>query len=485
MIVDLFIALPEITLLSLACICLVVDLYSVNKGITYLFSQFTLIMTAVMCYYFPINNSLIAFQSTSAVQTAFAGHFSADPVAQLLKIFILILMFLVLLYSRSYVRERKIPYGEFHALCLFSTLGMMLLVSAKSMLMIYLGLELLTLPLYALVAFNKESRAAQEAGIKYFVMGALASGMLLYGISLVYGITGSISLNEIAIALKGLEGAQAHVALFAIVFILVGLAFKFGAVPFHMWIPDIYQGAPSNITLLVATAPKVAAFGMAFRLFNDAFPAMAGIWAQLLMIIALLSIALGNIAAIVQTNLKRLLGYSTIAHVGFLLLALMVAPQMGYAVALYYIVVYAFVAACAFGVIILLSQQGIECDKLSDFKGLAQRSPFLAFLMLLVAFSLAGVPPTVGFYAKFMVLNALVDAGLTWLAAFVVLFSIIGAYYYLKIVRTMYFDKPDTPYPIAGAKDMRAVLSINGLAILAMGVYPAPLFVLCQQVFAP
>jgi NADH-quinone oxidoreductase subunit N len=472
---DLLIILPEIVLLTMASVCLMVDLFVTprTRFITNLLSQLSIVLTAICCVYYPQGSKI----------SAFSDQFIADPFAQVTKIFILTLMLLVLIYSRSYVRDRKIPYGEFHALALFSTLGMMLLVSAKSLLMIYLGLELLTLPLYAMVALQKDSSQAVEAGIKYFIMGALASGMLLYGISLLYGLSGSIQLDAISSFASTAQNGSLMVALFAVIFIIVGVAFKLGAVPFHMWIPDIYQGAPTNITLFIASAPKVAAFGMAFRLFHDGFAALNQEWSYVFMILAIASMALGNIVAIAQTNLKRLLAYSTIAHVGFLFLALLVAPQVGYAPAMYYIVVYAFVAACAFGVILLLSHQDFEADKLSDLKGLAQRSPWLAFLMLLVAFSLAGVPPTVGFYAKFMVLSALVDAGMIWLAALAVVFSLIGAFYYLKIVRMMYFEAPEVPYAIGGAVDFRIALSVNGLAVLAFGMFPAPLYMLCKNLF--
>lgn len=471
---DLLVVMPEIVLLTMACLCLVADLFVTEKNryITYLLSQASLVLTAICCFYFP----------KSWGESAFVGQFIADPIAQVLKVIILTLMVFVLLYSRSYVRERKIAFGEFHILTLFSTLGMMFLVSAKSLLMIYLGLELLTLPLYALVALQKDSTTSSEAGIKYFIMGALASGMLLYGISLLYGVSGSISLAEVSTFVKSAQGSSLTVALFGLVFIVVGICFKLGAVPFHMWIPDIYQGAPTSVTLLIGTTPKIAAFGMVYRLMHDTLPSFAFEWSKFFIAIAVLSIALGNITAIVQTNIKRLFAYSTIAHVGFLFLALIVAPQIGYGAAMYYIVAYALVAACAFGIILLLSHQGFEAEKLSDLKGLATRSPFLAFLMLLVAFSLAGVPPTVGFYAKFVVLSALVDAGMTWLAAFVLIFSVIGAFYYLRIVRVMYFDAAEVPYAIGGAIDMRIALSVNGLAILGLGIFPAPLYNLCQQV---
>lgn len=472
---DIKILMPEIILLSMASLCLIVDLFlkPSTRFVTYLLSQISLVLTAIFCWQSGQGEPL----------SAFGGQFIADSLARALKLFILLIMFFVLVYSRTFIRDRKIAWGEFHTLVLFSTLGMMLLVSAKSLLMIYLGLELLTLPLYALVALQKDSSVAVEAGMKYFVTGALASGMLLYGISLLYGLTGSIQLHDVSTFVQNIQGAQGAVALFAMVFIIVGLAFKLGAVPFHMWIPDVYQGAPTNVTMLIGSAPKVAAFGMAYRLLHDTLPSLDESWSQLFVFIALASLAIGNIVAISQSNIKRLLAYSTIAHVGFLFLALLVAPEVGYTNAMYYIIVYTFVAMAGFGVVIFLSHQGFEADKLSDLKGLAQRSPWLAFMMLLVAFSLAGVPPTVGFYAKFMVLSALVDGGFTWLAATAVVFSIIGAYYYLKIVRMMYFEDPETPYLVGATTDLRVAISINGLAVLALGIFPAPLYVACQSVF--
>lgn len=472
---DLFVVMPEIVLLTMACVGLIVDLFLTKKTriITYLISQVTLLLTAFCCRY-PYGEKISAFN----------GQFVADPIAVILKMFILTLMFLVLLYSRSYARDRNIAYGEFHVLALLSTLGMMVLVSAKSLLMIYLGLELLSLPLYALVALQKDSPLATEAGIKYFIMGALASGMLLYGISILYGLSGSIMLNEVSQALQIAEKETLQVALFALVFVILGLAFKLGAVPFHMWIPDIYQGAPTNVTLLIGSAPKLAAFGMTYRLLHDTLQSTYVEWSQFFIILAVLSLAIGNIAAIAQSNIKRLLAYSTIAHVGFLFLGLLVAPTVGYSASMYYIVVYALTATAAFGVLLLLSHKGFEAQTFDDLKGLAKRSPWLAFLMMIVMFSLTGVPPTVGFYAKFMILSALVEAGMTWLAALAVIFSVIGAFYYLKIVRAMYFEKPNEPYGIAGSVDLRVMLSVNGLAILALGIFPAPLYIICHNVFA-
>lgn len=473
---DLWVVMPEIVLASMACIGLILDLYlsKKNQVITYLYSQLTLIVTAISCWQFS------AYGTTA---TAFQGQFVADPFAQICKLVILTVMFLVFAYSRAYTRDRDIAFGEFHSLSLFSCLGMMFLVSAKSLLMIYLGLELLSLPLYALVALQKDSRNSVEAGMKYFILGALASGLLLYGMSLLFGLSGSIQLDAIATWVHTVQGGQLQVALFALVFIIVGVAFKLGAVPFHMWVPDVYQGAPTSVTLLVGSAPKVAAFGMAYRLLHDAMPGLSAQWTQVLMVLAILSLAIGNVLAIAQTNIKRLFAYSTIAHVGFLFLGILVAPIAGYGPALYYIVAYAIVAAAGFGVLIMLSQ-GFEAENIDDLKGLASKNPWLAFIMLLVAFSLAGVPPTLGFYAKFMVLNALVDAGMTWLAALAVVFSIIGAYYYLRIVRAMYFEKPENGIAPNASVDMRIVLSVNGLAILGFGLFPAPLFMMCQNVFA-
>lgn len=475
MINELRVILPEIILLSAASLVLLIDLYLPKQAriITHLLSQFSLILTAVACFYLPAAENL----------TAFNGQFIADPISNGLKLSMLVLMFLVLLYSRSYTRARDIAFGEFHILALFSTLGMMILVSAKSLLMIYLGLELLSLPLYALVALQRDSQAACEAGMKYFVMGALASGMLLYGISLFYGLAGSIQLSEIANFSHAVQGDNRTIALMAMVFIIAGLAFKLGAAPFHMWIPDVYQGAPTNVTLLVGTAPKVAAFGMAYRLLNDMMPAFNATWGQFFIVMAILSLAIGNIVAIAQTNVKRLLAYSTISHVGFLFLGLLAAPQIGYAPALYYILIYALVTACAFGILLFLSYQTFEAQTFEDLKGLGSRSPWLAFMMLLVAFSLAGVPPTAGFYAKFLILNSLVDINLTWLAAVAVVFSIIGAFYYLKLVRAIYFESPEVPYAVGGKTDFKILLSLNGLAILLLGIFPAPLFTFCQHLF--
>jgi len=400
---NLWVILPEIILLVMACVCLLIE----TRFIVYLLSQAALIMTALACYRF--------FSFDKA--TLLYGQFIADPFSQGVKFFILILMFFTLLYSRSYVRERNIAHNEYHVLALFTTLGMMCLVSAKSLLMIYLGLELFSLPLYALVTLQRDSKLSVEAGMKYFIMGALASGLLLYGISLLYGVSQSIELDQIAHFIDTVsDESSRYIVVFGMIFMLVGVVFKLGGVPFHMWVPDVYQGAPTHITLLVSTAPKVAAFGMAYRLLHDAFPGpIAVVWSHFFILLAILSLIIGNIVALVQTNIKRLFAYSAIAHIGFLLLSLLVAPLVGYAPALYYIGTYTITALAAFGVLLLLSQQGMEIQTFSDLKGLAQRNPWIAFLMLLVVFSMAGIPPMVGFYAKFIVLGAYVkQCALLW-----------------------------------------------------------------------
>ena len=473
--VDLNLIMPEITLLIASTLVLLFDVFLKPnwRGFTYILSQLSLVLTFVVCLQGDITSSAYAFSDQLVI----------DPLSQMLKLFMLVVMFVVLLYSRVYVSERDIARGEFHILALFSTLGMLLLVSANSLLTIYLGVELLTLPLYVLVALNRNASDSVEAGMKYFVVGALASGLLLYGISILFGVTGSIQLQEVSAFIQNANTDQMGLLVFALVFIIIGLAFKLGAVPCHMWIPDIYQGAPTNVTLLIGSAPKIAAFGMAYRLLHDALLGLSGSWAPILIVLALLSLALGNFAAIAQTNIKRMLAYSTIAHIGFILFGFLVAPSVGFAPAMYYTVAYAVMACCVFGVIILLSAKGTERDQLDDFKGLSYRNPWMAFVMLLVMFSFTGVPPTLGFYAKFMVLKALVDGGMIWLAIVGVLFSIVGAFYYLRIVWLMYFEKPEVPYAVGGAIDMRSVLSLNGILVLGLGILPAPLFGLCQQVF--
>jgi len=360
-------------------------------------------------------------------------------------------------------------------------LGMMMMVSAHNLLTIYLGLELLSLSLYALVAMHRDSAVASEAAMKYFILGAIASGMLLYGMSLLYGATGSLDIAVISQYVHQSPGND-MVLLLGLTFIIVALAFKLGAVPFHMWLPDVYHGAPTPVTLYIGTAPKIAAFAMVMRLLVDGLGGLQMEWRDMLVILAVLSIGLGNVIAIAQSNLKRMLAYSTISHVGFLFLGILSGTQDGNAAAMFYILVYSLMSLGAFGMIILLSRAGFEADHIDDFKGLNERSPWFAFIMMILMFSMAGVPPTVGFYAKLAVLSAVVDIGLVWLAVFAVIFSVIGAYYYLRIIKLMYFDKAEDHAPLENQYDMRAVMSANGLVVLGLGVFPGALMALCAAV---
>lgn len=412
---------------------------------------------------------------------AFGGMFVRDQMACVLKVFVLLTTALVFVYARPYLRDRGLFVGEYYVLCLFAVLGMMLLVSAGSMVMIYLGLELLALSSYALVALNRDSRLSSEAAMKYFVLGALASGMLLYGMSMIYGATGTLDLAQIHEAAAASQ--QRGLLLFGVVFVVVGIAFKFGAAPFHMWLPDVYQGAPTAVTVFIGSAPKLAAFGMAYRMLESGLGGVGPYWQQMLAVLAVLSLAIGNIAAIMQSNLKRMLAYSTISHVGFLLLGLINGQPAGYAASMFYAISYALTAAAAFGMILLLSRAGFEAEDISDFKGLNQRAPWYAFLMALVMFSLAGVPPLFGFFGKLLVLKAAVDAGAIWLAIVGAVFAIIGIYYYLRVVKVMYFDDADDATMLACPADapMRTLISVNALALLVLGITWGPLYGWCAK----
>lgn len=469
---DFMLAAPEIFVLGMACLILVVDVFLAerNRAVSYYLSQATLLGAAVMTY----------TQLGDAARLSFGDSFVSDPLSVLLKLFIYAVMLAVFLYSRDYLRDRKLFKGEYYVLGLFAILGMMVMVSAHSLLTIYLGLELLSLSLYALVAFDRDSARASEAAMKYFVLGALASGILLYGMSMLYGVSGSLDIATIGAYIRQHSGTD-FVLVLGLVFVSVGLAFKLGAVPFHMWLPDVYHGASAPVTLFIGSAPKIAAFAMVMRLLAEAMGSLHSEWRDILIILALLSLAVGNIVAIAQTNIKRMLAYSTISHVGFLLLGVLAGNAAGYAAATFYVVTYAVMALGAFGMIILLSHAGFEAELLEDFKGLNERSPWFAFMMLILMFSMAGVPPTVGFYAKFAVLSAVVDIDMTWLAVAAVVFSIIGAYYYLRVIKLMYFDKPVDEAPLTAAFDMRVLLSVNGLAVLALGLFPGALFAWCAS----
>ncbi len=464
----------EIFVLSAACFILVLDLFLSDRVriVSYWLSQLTLV------------GALAIVGMTEAYETrtlAMFGTFVADPLAALSKSAIFIVTLGVFAYSRSYLKDRALFKGEYYVLGLFGVLGMMVLISAHSLLTLYLGLELLALSLYALVAFHRDSAAASEAAMKYFVLGAMASGLLLYGMSILYGVTGSIDLEGVAQGVREATDTGARVALaFGLVFIVIGVAFKLGAVPFHMWIPDVYQGAPSSVTLYIGSAPKIAAFAMAMRLLAEANGPMQADWGGMLAILAVLSLFIGNVVAIAQTNIKRMLAYSTISHVGFLMLGLLAGTPDGYGSALFYAVTYALMAAGGFGMVVLLSRAGFEAEALDDYRGLNQRSPWLAFMMLVLMFSMAGVPPTVGFYAKLAVLQAVINVDMVWLALVAVVFSIIGAFYYLRLVKLMYFDDPAEAGPLAVAAEPRFVISVNGLAVLWLGLFPGTLMAACM-----
>ena len=472
---DILQVLPEIVLLTFACVTLVIDTFSHDpqRRVTYVLAQVALAVAAALAIY----------THTGTTVYAFGNAFVSDPMSGALKVFICAITMLVFLYSHEYLWKHEWLKGEYFVLGQFAVLGMMVMVSAYSLLTVYLGLELLSLSLYAMVAMHRDSQSASEAAMKYFVLGALASGMLLYGISILYGVTGTLEFNLLAQQITQ-HDAERTLLVYGLVFVIVGIAFKLGAVPFHMWIPDVYHGAPTAVTLFIASAPKIAAFAMAIRLLVNGMQPLLIEWQQMLIILSVLSMATGNIIAISQSNLKRMLAYSTIAHIGYLLLGILAGTQTGFASAMFYIITYAVMSAGAFGMIIFLSRKGFESDHLDDFKGLADKSPWYAFIMLILMFSMAGVPPFLGFWAKWFVFMELIDVGLVWLAALAVVFSIIGAYYYLRIIKLIYFDKPENMTASKSTRTMRLILSLNGLALLIIGLAPGLLMSLCLSAFA-
>ena len=463
-------ALPEVALLIVACTVLVVDLFvpDSRRHVSYWLTLLGLLVTAWL--------SLYIFHATP-VRT-FSNTFVADALADLLKFLSCICVVLMLVYSRVYLVARGLFRGETFVLTMFALLGMMVMISAGSFLTLYLGLELMSLSLYALVAAQRDSDVAVEASMKYFVLGSLASGLLLYGMSMIYGATGSLDINRVA-ATVYTGHADRTILVFGLVFVVSAIAFKLGAVPYHMWLPDVYEGAPTAVTLFIGTAPKLAAFAFMMRLLVGSLPAMAFDWQGMLLVLSLLSMIVGNVVAIAQTNIKRMLAYSTIANMGFMLMGFLTANVNGYSAAMFYTITYVLTTLVGFGIVLLLSRSGFEADRLDDFKGLNQRSPWYAFMMLLVMFSLAGVPPTVGFYAKFSVLEAAVDIGFVWLAVIAVMASLIGAFYYLRVVKLMYFDDPADDAPLEARFDTRVLLSVNGLALLFFGIFPQQLMGVC------
>jgi NADH-quinone oxidoreductase subunit N len=463
-------ASAEIFLLVMTCVILIADTLIKQSGrlITYMLVQLTLMGCAL----------ITVGTHTNGVALVFHHMFVDDLMSDVLKLLTYLSISMMLVYSRQYLTVRGLFSGEFMALTLFATLGMMVMISAYHFLTLYLGLELLSLSLYAIVALQRDSAVATEAAMKYFILGALASGLLLYGMSMLYGATGSLELGEVSQSIQS-GHANKTLMVFGLVFVVSGLAFKLGAVPFHMWVPDVYHGAPTAMTMLIGSAPKLAAFAFVSRILVSGLQPLMQHWSGMLIILSIASMALGNITAIAQTNLKRMLAYSTIAHMGFMLLGFISGDTEGYGSSMFYTVIYVLMTLGTFGMILLLSRVGFEADKLDDFKGLNQRSPWFAFMMLLLMFSMAGIPPTVGFYAKLSVLNAVMQSGHVWLAVMAVLFSLIGAFYYLRIVKLMYFDAPESHEPIVLGQDTVLLISLNGLAMLLLGLLPGTLMSVC------
>lgn len=480
---DFFPASAEIFVLVMACVVLLADLFKSERQ-----GWLPYVLTlATLAGAFAIQVGTAGPDTT----LTFSGMFVDDRLADVLKGSLYITVFTVVVYSRDYLMARGLERGEYYLLVLFATLGMQVMISANHFLTLYLGLELLSLAIYALVALDRESARATEAAMKYFVLGALASGLLLYGMSMIYGATGTLEISAIARKLSD-PSTNMDVLRFGLVFLVAGLAFKIGVVPFHMWIPDVYHGAPTAITLLIGSAPKLAGFAMAIRLLVDGLPTLAVEWQQMLMLLAILSIALGNVVAIAQTNVKRMLAYSTISHMGFMLLGLVsgvielrasgdIHLSYAFGSAMFYTIAYVLMSAAAFGTLLVLTRAGVEAETLDDLKGLNRRSPWFAAVLMMVMFSMAGIPFFIGFFAKLAVLQAVVAAGYIYTAVFAVLLSLVGAFFYLRVVKLMYFDEPLDNSPLVASGEMRALLSVNALAIALIGLMPQSLLALCAS----
>lgn len=442
----------------------------------------SLLATLVLTVWFGIN------AAGGETHYSFARLVVVDPMANVLSSFSAAALFITLVYTRRYLSDRDMYAGEFYMLALFTLLGQLVMITGNNFLTLYLGLELLSLSSYALVALRRDSRVTSESAMKYFVLGALSSGFLLYGMSMLYGATGSLDLNTV---FRVVESGRVNTSMlaFGVVFLVAGLAFKLGAAPFHMWIPDVYQGSPTAVTLLIAAAPKLAAFAMTLRILVEGLLPLAVDWQMMLVVLAVVSLAIGNLTAIMQSNLKRMLAYSTISHMGFLLLGMLSGVADGkadgaasaYGSSMFYAVTYVLTTLGTFGIILLRTSKGFEAETLEDMKGMSRKNPWFALLMLVMMFSLAGLPPTMGFYAKLAVLEAVVQAGMSWLAVVAVLFSLIGAFYYLRIIKLMYFDVPAGEETLEASTGLRSLLSLNGLVIIALGIFPAALMNLCYQ----
>lgn len=468
--------LPEAFITLMACLVLMVDVYvRQGRGICYLLTIIALLGGAYLCWHDLATESI----------TVLNGMFIDDIFSDILKIAICVLALLVFVYSREYSKFRELFQGEYFALGLFAVVGMMVMTSANHFLVLYLGLELLSLCLYTMVAFQRDSVLATEAAMKYFVLGALGSAMLLYGMSIIYGLTGSLDIETVRISVAAQASPDNLALILGLVFILVSLAFKIGAVPFHMWVPDVYHGAPTSSTLFISTAPKLAGFAIIVRLLVGGLEDLHFMWRDMVVILAVLSISIGNLIAIAQTNFKRMLAYSAISHMGFMLLGVLAGTENGYSAALFYSLVYVFMGLGGFGIIVLLSRAGYEADELDDLRGLNKTNPWYALLILLLMFSMAGVPPTIGFFAKLSVIQAIIDVDMTWLAVVAVLFAVVGAFYYLRVVKLVYFDSsPDEVRIIEAPADMRFFLSVNALAMVLLLPLMGPIQELCTQAIA-
>jgi NADH-quinone oxidoreductase subunit N len=464
-------ALPEIYFTAAICLVLLVDVFS-GAAARRITPTLTLLVIAVGAAL------TLGYAQVQGSVELFSGMYLADPLVTVLKLFTMLFVAVALLYSRHYLDARGILKGEYYVLALTALLGIFVIISAGSLLTLYMGIELLSLSLYALVAFDRDSGVAAESAMKYFVLGAIASGCLLYGMSMIYGMTGTLLLGELSAALQGEPSLG---LIMGVVFVVVGVAFKFGAVPFHMWVPDVYHGAPTSVTLFIATAPKIASFALAFRLLSGALGNISETWIQMLVIVALLSALLGNVVAVAQTNLKRMLAYSAIGNVGFILFGFVAGTEQGYEAALYYTIAYVLTTLGAFGVMLLVSRPGFEADELDHYKGLHARDPLLAFIMMVLMFSLAGIPLTVGFLAKLQIFEALWDSNHLALVIFAAMVSVIGLFYYLRVVKILYFDAPgDLPVPERHGA-VKATLALNTAAVVVLGVVPQALIELCTR----
>ena len=470
---DAWPAIPEISIAASACLVLLIDAYGGHRrpGLAATVTMFALLTSAVLM-------SIAGMVMTRMV--LFHGLFVADALGTFLKLAAVLTMATAMFYSQEYLHQRAMVGGEYYVLCLTGLLGVFVLISANSLLTVYLGIELLSLSLYALVAFDRDSGIAAEAAVKYFVLGSIASGALLYGMSMVYGMTGTLDLDTLSTIVR--HGPDQGVVI-GVAFIVAAIAFKFGAVPFHMWVPDVYQGAPTSVTMFIATVSNLGSFALIARLLAHGLAGLPPLWTEMVMAVAVASLLIGNLIAVSQTNLKRMLAYSAVANAGFVLLGFGTGHAVGYQAALNFTIAYVLTTLAAFGVILILSRRGFEHDEIADFKGLSQREPLLAVLMLVIMFSTAGVPPFVGFWAKLWIIQALLSSGHTWAATFAVLISVVGAFYYLRVVWYMYFEAPKTQEAAPQRPRMRLILIINTLAVMVLGLLPNVLLDMCTHLF--